>query len=63
MRSVRFPSRGVLVARAWQALCRGPFFIAGWFFLVPAVCDRLKWPRCDGLMWPRLRLAGVVVTV
>lgn len=37
MRSDRFPSRGVLVARAWQALCRGPFFIAGWFFLVPAV--------------------------
>lgn len=36
MRTVRFPSRGLLAARAWQALCRGPFFIVGWVFLVPA---------------------------
>lgn len=36
MRSVRFPTRRLLAARAWQALCRGPFFIAGWVFLVPA---------------------------
>lgn len=32
----RFPFR-LIVARGWQSMRRGPFFILGWLFAVPAI--------------------------